>query len=252
MENKPTTSVQLLAFASFKVTTPEGRVILIDPWITGNKLLPEGLSWPEQIDLILITHGHGDHLDTRLVDIVREKSTKVVANPLVRWYLREQGLPDSVLEGMNVGGTISPLEDVEVTMTNAFHVSHVNQPDGKVGYTHATVGFIIRLSDGYTIYFAADTSVFGDMRLIGEIYRPDLAVLPIGDRFTMGPLEASYAIRLLQVKHVIPCHYANFGGMTGTPEALQALIADMPDVQLHVLEAGESWTPVKEVVNTAQ
>ncbi|HVI48494.1 MAG TPA: metal-dependent hydrolase [Chitinophaga sp.] len=233
------TKIQLLAHASFQLTTPEGHTILIDPWYTGNSFLPAGIDIPEKVDIILITHGHRDHLDAKIIDIIRTKSPKVIANPIVRLYLQEQGVPDHVFEQMNAGGTIT-VKDVKITMTNAFHFAQVYMPDGKIGYTHAANGFIIRTSNHFSAYYSGDTSVFGDMALIGEIYGPDVAILPVGDRYTMGPLEAAYAIRLLKVKHVIPCHYGTLPVLTGTPEQLKTLTVDVPQLRIHALKPGET------------
>lgn len=232
--------IQFLAHASFQITTPEGHVILIDPWYTNNLLLPVGLTIPEKVDLILITHGHGDHLDASIADIIREKSPKVIANPMVRLYLEEvAGVPGEVFEPLNAGGTVS-LVDVKVTMTNAFHYAYITMPDGKAGYPHTTNGFIIWMSDDVSVYYSGDTSVFGDMALIGEIYEPDIAILPIGDRFTMGPLEAAFATRLLKVKHLIPCHYGGMPILSGTPEKLKALTEDIQKLEIHTLKPGET------------
>lgn len=230
--------IQFLAHASFQITTPEGHVILIDPWYTNNPVMPADLKIPEKVDLILITHGHRDHLDSKMVDIIRTKSPKVIANPMVRFYLQEQGVPEHVFEPMNAGGTVSIL-NLKVTMTNAFHFAHINLPDGKIGYPHACNGFIVWMSDDVSVYYSGDTSVFADMELIGEIYEPDIAILPIGDRFTMGPLEAAFAIRLLKVKHVIPCHYGSMPTLAGTPEKLAALTEDVDRLEIHALKPGE-------------
>ncbi|MCC7245745.1 MAG: metal-dependent hydrolase [Saprospiraceae bacterium] len=233
------TKIQLLAHATFKVITPEGKVIIVDPWFTGNDFLHEKDRVQEKIDLILVTHGHEDHFDKNLPDIAQKTGAKIVANSICRFYLLEQGVPLNAIEPMNLGGTIDLL-DVKVSMVNAFHVSHISLTDDKIGYPHQAVGFIVQLSDGIKIYFAGDTSVFGDMKLIGEIYKPDIAVLPIGDRYTMGPLEASYAVRLLGVKHVIPSHYGTFPSLVGKPETLSDLTNDIKDLKIHVLKAGQT------------
>ncbi len=232
------TKIQLLAHASFKLTTPEGRIILIDPWYTDNPYLPADLTVPEKVDLILLTHGHDDHLDKKIIEYIRNNSPKVIACPGVRAYLLNNSVPSHVFEPMNSGGTVSLL-DVRITMTNAFHPAHITQPDGKLGYLHNTNGFIVWLSDDVSVYYSGDTSVFGDMALIGEIYEPDIAILPIGDRFTMGPLEAAFATRLLKVNHVIPCHYGTVPSLTGTPERLKELTQDLGHLEIHALKAGE-------------
>jgi L-ascorbate metabolism protein UlaG (beta-lactamase superfamily) len=124
-------------------------------------------------------------------------------------------------------------------MVNAFHTSHINISESQARYGHNVVGFVVHLSDGVTIYFAGDTCVFGDMKLIADIYKPNIAVLPIGDRYTMAPVEASHAIRLLNVKSVIPFHYGTFKQFTGTPEKLRELTIDIDQLKIHALKAGE-------------
>ena len=233
------TKIQLLGHATFKITTPENKVIVVDPWLTGNPFIPEEHKKFDDIDLFLITHGHDDHFDLEILDHVKNGSTKIIANSMVRWYLIENNCPLSAIEPMNIGGTIE-LMDVKVTMVNGFHISHINITETKVGYSHHSVGFILHLSDGVTIYFAGDTCVFGDMKLIGEIYKPTIAVLPIGDRYTMGPLEASHAIRLLNVKQMIPFHYGTFPQLKGSPETLAALTSDIEGLKIHALKAGET------------
>lgn len=124
-------------------------------------------------------------------------------------------------------------------MTHAFHSSSIID-DGKVIYAGEAAGYIVRLPDGFSVYHAGDTAVFGDMKLIGELYKPDVACLPIGDLFTMGPRETAHAIRLLGVKHVVPMHYATAAYLTGTPEELRALTSDISSLEIHALEPGES------------
>lgn len=232
------TAIQLLGHATFKVTTPENKVIIVDPWLTGNSFMPEHLKKFDDTDLFLITHGHDDHFDLEVLDIAKKGRTKIIANSIVRWYLIENDCPLTAIEPMNLGGSISLL-DCKITMVMGFHTSHINLTETQARFSHNSVGFIVQLSDDVRIYFAGDTCVFGDMKLIGEMYKPTIAVLPIGDRYTMGPLEASYAIRLLNVKEVIPFHYGTFPQLTGTPNELKELTSDIPGLKIHVLKAGE-------------
>lgn len=237
------TAIQLLGHATFKVTTPENKVIIVDPWLTGNSFMPEHLKKFDDTDLFLITHGHDDHFDLEVLDIAKKGRTKIIANSIVRWYLIENDCPLTAIEPMNLGGSISLL-DCKITMVMSFHTSHINLTETQARFSHNSVGFIVQLSDDVRIYFAGDTCVFGDMKLIGEIYKPNIAVLPIGDRYTMGPLEASYAIRLLNVKQVIPFHYGTFPQLTGTPKELKELTKDIDGLIIHVLKAGETLNQI--------
>jgi L-ascorbate metabolism protein UlaG (beta-lactamase superfamily) len=230
------TQIQLLGHATFKVITPEGKIIIVDPWLIDNPFIPEDCKEQAQIDLMLFTHGHDDHFDTKIVSIIEKTKPTIVANPICKWYLIEKDVDHKLLESINIGGTILS-NDISITMVNALHLAHIDDTANKITHPHPTVGFIIKLSDGISIYFAGDTGVFGDMQLIGEIYKPTIAVLPIGDRYTMGPLEASYAIKLLDVKHIIPFHYGTYSSLTGTPEALKQLCPEY--IQIHALKAGE-------------
>jgi len=139
---------------------------------------------------------------------------------------------------MSKGGT-QRVGDFEVTMTHAFHSSAIEDNGVRV-YAGEPAGYVIRMPGGFTVYHAGDTAVFGDMKLIGELYRPDVACLPIGDLYTMGPREAAYAIRFLGVKHVVPMHYATFPVLTGTPEQLRALTKDVAGLEIHALKPGET------------
>jgi L-ascorbate metabolism protein UlaG (beta-lactamase superfamily) len=151
----------------------------------------------------------------------------------LRDWLTGQGLPDDATEGGNKGGTIEK-EGVKITLTHAFHSS--SSDDG--AYLGEPAGLVIELEDGKKVYFAGDTCVFGDMQLIGRIYEPDLAVLPVGDHYTMGPKEASLAVELLGVKRVVPCHWGTFPALTGTPDRLEVA----GDVTVEQVEPGGSVT----------
>ncbi|MEO6039431.1 MAG: metal-dependent hydrolase, partial [Saprospiraceae bacterium] len=233
----PCTTIQLLGHATFKVTTPAGKTILIDPWLTDNPFIPPALRDQEGAALLLITHGHEDHCDQHLDEYVRRNQSTVIANNIVRWFWLEKGLESRYFQPINLGGTIQ-WEDVTITQVVGFHVAHIPLGEDKVAFPHSSVGYILQFNDGLRAYFAGDTSVFGDMRLLADIYQPNLAVLPIGDRYTMGPLEASHAIRLLRVNDVIPFHYGTFPDLSGTVEELRRLTGETPELRIHALKEG--------------
>ncbi len=153
----------------------------------------------------------------------------------MRW-LESKGVPNT--SAMNKGGT-QKTGDIEVTMVNAIHSCGIKDGD-QIVYGGEACGYIIRLPGGLTIYHAGDTAVFTDMKIIGELYAPDVALLPIGDLFTMGPREAALAIRLLNVKHVVPMHFGTFPPLIGTPEQLRAMTADINGLEIHALRPGDS------------
>lgn len=228
-----------IGHASFILDTPGGKRALIDPWMTGNPVAPDSLQDPGDVDLILLSHGHSDHTGD-VIRLAREKSPAAVMCMIeLGDYLGSKGVENII--GGNKGGTLSA-EGVSVTLTHAFHSSSYGEEDGTIVYTGEPAGLIITLENGYRIYFAGDTTVFGDMALIGELYRPDLAMLPIGDFFTMGPMEAAKAVELLGVKHVLGMHYGTFPLLTGTPQALRDELAKrgLTDIVVEELQPGET------------
>ena len=229
-----TLSYTWLGHATFLMTSPKGKRILIDPWIETNPSTPESAKKVGAIDLMLLTHGHDDHTGDA-VRIARETNARVVAPYELSVWLQQKGLQN--VTGMNPGGTLQAL-GLSLTMVPAQHSSSIVE-DGKVVYLGLATGYVIRFEDGLTIYFAGDTSVFGDMRLIAEIYAPQIAFLPIGDLFTMGPLEAAKACELLGVQQVVPMHYGTFPALTGTPERLRELV-EPRGVQVLQLKPGET------------
>jgi L-ascorbate metabolism protein UlaG (beta-lactamase superfamily) len=219
-----------LGHASFRLDSPGGKRIYVDPWLSG-PTCPDSEKEPERIDLIAITHGHGDHVgDT--VALWQKFKPPVVALVELRAWLEGQGVEADRPLNPNKGGTVD-VDGVKVTLTDANHSSSVE--DGT--YAGEPAGIVLELEDGFTIYFAGDTNVFMSMQLIGRIYEPDVAVLPIGDHFTMGPREAAVALELLGVKRCVPCHYGTFPLLTGTPAELAQLA---PDVELITPEPGET------------
>ena len=228
-----------IGHASFILDTPGGKRALIDPWMTGNPVCPESLHDPGDVDLILLSHGHSDHTGD-VLRLARDKSPAAVICMIeLGDYLGSKGVEN--IMGGNKGGTLSA-EGISVTLTHAFHSSSYGEEDGTIVYTGEPAGLIITLENGYRIYFAGDTTVFGDMALIAELYRPDLAMLPIGDFFTMGPMEAAKAVELLGVKHVVPMHYGTFPLLVGTPQALRDELAKrgLTDVVVEELQPGDT------------
>jgi L-ascorbate metabolism protein UlaG (beta-lactamase superfamily) len=225
---------QWLGHATFVFRTPGGKRILLDPWLTGNPSRPESAKAPEQLDLMLITHGHGDHT-ADAVSIGRSSGAHVVAPYELSVWLQQKGLKN--VTGMNPGGTLN-VQGLSITMVPANHSSSV-EDDGRILYMGVATGYILRLEDGLTVYFAGDTSVFGDMKLIGEMYRPQIGFLPIGDLFTMGPEQASVACDLLGIKQVVPMHYGTFPALTGTPARLRELVGSR-GIDVLQLKPGES------------
>jgi L-ascorbate metabolism protein UlaG (beta-lactamase superfamily) len=224
-----------LGHSAFRITTPAGNVILIDPWIQTNPMTPEPLKKINRVDTMLITHGHFDHI-ADAVDLAKKFKPRIVAIHETCGWLESKGATNT--SGMNKGGT-QTVGEIEVTMVNAIHSCGIQDGD-KIVYGGEACGYIIRLPGGLTIYHAGDTAVFGDMKIIGELYVPTVAMLPIGDHYTMGPSEAALAIRLLNVKHVIPMHYGTFPALTGRPDSLQELTRDVPSLEYHVMEPGDT------------
>jgi L-ascorbate metabolism protein UlaG (beta-lactamase superfamily) len=218
-----------LGHGSFRLDSPGGKRVYLDPWLE-NPTCPDSERSPERVDVIAISHGHSDHIGS-VVDLAGKHSPAIVAIfDLVTW-LESKGVEGG--SGMNKGGT-QEVEGIKFTMTHALH-SGGFMDEGRMTYLGDAAGYVITLENGFRLYFAGDTAVFSDMQLIGRIYQPDVAVLPIGDHFTMGPAEAAVALELLGVKRCVPSHYGTFPLLTGTPETLRELA---PGVQIDAVEPG--------------
>jgi L-ascorbate metabolism protein UlaG (beta-lactamase superfamily) len=228
------TTLTWLGHAAFRLDTQAGTRVYVDPFLTGNPSCPDAEREPERCDVVIVTHGHDDHIgDT--VSIAQRFDCPVVAQVELRNHLAAQGLAQDMSQSPNKGGTVR-VADVRMTLTDANHSSSTSR-DGAVVYLGEACGVVLRPDDGPTIYFAGDTNVFGDMALIRRIYAPDVAVLPIGDHFTMGPEEAAVAAELVGAPRVVPCHYGTFAILSGTPDALRPLLP--AGVELLAPAAGE-------------
>lgn len=218
-------AITWLGHSTFLIRTPGGKRLLFDPWLRANPACPEALKKPVKADVILVSHGHADHLDD-VVACARDSAAPVVAIFELCDWLGRKGLQQ--LAPMNKGGSVD-IAGLRVTMTDARHSSGYVD-NGQMVYLGEAAGFVVGLEDGRAIYFAGDTGLFGDMRLIGEIYRPTIAFLPIGDRFTMGPADAARACGMLGVRQVVPMHWGTFPMLTGTPAELKSLVPAGVDV----------------------
>jgi L-ascorbate metabolism protein UlaG (beta-lactamase superfamily) len=230
----PDTAITWLGHSAYRIDTPGGKRVYVDPFLD-NPMCPETERNPERVDLIALTHGHDDHLGAT-VELAQRFECPVIALVELRGWLSTQGLPEDSTEAGNKGGTIEK-EGVKVTFTDAKHSSSTFV-DGTFVYLGEAAGLVIEVENGTKIYISGDTCVFGDMALIGRIYEPDIAILPIGDHYTMGPKEAAVALELLGVGRCVPCHYGTFPLLTGTPEACREALTT--DCEIVALEPGES------------
>ena len=228
----PDVALTWLGHNAFRFDTPGGKRVYVDPFLD-NPRCPDSEKEPERIDLIALTHGHDDHVGST-VQLAQQFDCPVVAIVELRGWLSLQGLPEDMAQAFNKGGTVEQ-GGIKITMTDAHHSSGGFE-DNQFIYLGEPCGLVFEVENGTKLYFAGDTNVFMDMQLIGRIYEPDIAILPIGDHFTMGPREAAVALELLGVSRCFPCHYGTFPILTGTPEELRGLT----DVELLTPEPGET------------
>ena len=226
-------SLTWLGHAAFRIDSPGGKRIYVDPWLENPKC-PDSEREVERCDAIALTHGHSDHVGSAVELSKKFGPIPILALLELKSWLKEQGAQTDEVPGPNKGGTVEAV-DMRFTFTNAFHSD--SAPDGSYG--GAAAGIVVELENSRKAYFAGDTCVFGDMQLIGRIYAPDVAVLPIGGHFTMDPREAAVACELLGVGRVVPCHYGTFPLLKGTPDELRQLVTD---ADVLAIKPGESVT----------
>lgn len=216
-------AIKYLGHATFLITTPGGKSLLIDPWVYNNPACPEEDKQIGSLDTMLVTHAHFDHIQDA-VELAKEHEPQIGCIFEIGNWLERKGVKN--INAMNKGG-VQRLNDVNVTMVDARHSCGILEDDGSISYGGTAAGYIVEFENGFRLYHAGDTSVFGDMQIISELYQPELVLLPIGDLYTMGPKEAAYACRLLEAKKVIPMHFGTFPPLTGTPEELKQLIGEL-------------------------
>jgi L-ascorbate metabolism protein UlaG (beta-lactamase superfamily) len=206
-------TITWLGHASFLFETDAREKIYVDPWIEGNPACSLTLDEIKAADVVCVTHGHVDHLGDS-IGIVQKTGAMLIGTPEIGYFAHRNGIEYG--EGscpMNPGGS-TKFGTVTVTMTQAVHPTSIAGTEWKVDKTAepdgGAVGYVLTFKDGIVIYIAGDTGIFGDMGLIGQIYRPQIAILPVGGKFTMGVREAAWAASLMRPEIVIPCHYNTF------------------------------------------
>jgi L-ascorbate metabolism protein UlaG (beta-lactamase superfamily) len=225
-----------LGHGTFKLRTRGAKTVLLDAWVEGNPACPRDQKTLDAIDVMTISHGHGDHMNDAIT-LAKKFKPAVVCNYEIHLYLSKKGVTRTM--PMNKGGT-QEIDGIRFTMVHATHSSGIE--DGtQVIYGGEAAGFVITLEDGTRIYHAGDTGPHADMAVIGELYAPDIAILPTGDLFTMGPREAAWAARAVKAKYIVPAHHGTFPALTGTPEALREELKKLGvKAEVIALRPGES------------
>ena len=217
--------------SAFRIETGSAK-ILIDPFLTGNPSWHGGWAGPaEGVTHVLLTHGHNDHFGDAL-DILKTTGAMLVANAEISDFVNGKGVTDDQINPANHGGTVD-CRGFTTTLVNAVHSSGLTQQDGTAVYLGNPAGLVLHFDDGRSLYHMGDTDIFSDMALINELHQPEIGIVPIGDRFTMGGAVAALACRrFFKFRKVIPCHYASFGIID---QSADKFISGMEDSEAEVV-----------------
>jgi len=239
-----------LGQAATRITTPTGKVIVIDPWLTQNPKTPtqyKNLDALGKVDLILVTHAHGDHLGDG-PELAKKHKVPLWGPAGLDQSLQTLGvLPPELAPRMNKGGTITPFgPDIKITLTRAEHSSELVWTNPATGKPETHVGgepggFIIEFENGFKLYHMGDTGVFADMKWIGEYYKPDLILIPIGGHFVMSPKDAAVATEMIKPKFAVPIHYGTTPLLKGTPQEYKQALGTT-SVKVSVINPGDTLT----------
>ena len=232
-----------LGHGSFKLETSSGVVVYLDPWIRGNPACPIRIEEVTEADIVCVTHGHIDHIGDS-IEITKRTGAVFIGIPELGFFARRNGIPDEggELLTLNIGGSAT-VEDVRIVMTNAVHTSDIMVSDTEEVVGSGACGYVLMTDDDTRVYFAGDTGVFYDMKVISDLYSPQVAIMPVGGKYNMGVREAAYATYLIKPEVFIPMHYGTFPDQTADLEMLKELVgAVAPITSVVVLKPGETFT----------